>query len=128
MAGLSRRKIATYAATKLLSGETTVVKEIAAYLIDEGRTNEVDLVVRDIETELSRHGVVVAEVISAHELTNATLGVIKEYVAGETGTKDIRLRTSIDEDLIGGFKLKLPDGELDETVAKRLSILRASKV
>lgn len=128
MAGLSRRKLATFAAAKLLAGDKTVVKEIAAYLIDEGRTGEVDLIVRDIETELGRHGVVVAEVISAHELADATLGVIKDYVASETGAKDIRLRTDIDEDLIGGFKLKLPDGELDETVAKRLSILRASKV
>lgn len=46
------------------------------------------------------------------------------------GTKDITvlLRESIDQALIGGFKLRTPTATLDATVLKKLNDLRAKKI
>ncbi len=48
---LSRRKIAAYAADKLIGGSSKkeVLREVAAYLITTRRTRELELLVRDIE-------------------------------------------------------------------------------
>jgi len=57
---LSRRRIAAYAADKLLGGQprSAVLREVAAYLVASGRTREQELLVRDIEATLaeSRRG------------------------------------------------------------------------
>ena len=51
-------------------------------------------------------------------------------VPSDHSTKDITvlLRESIDQALIGGFKLRTPTATLDATIAKKLNDLRAKKI
>lgn len=51
-------------------------------------------------------------------------------VPSDHNTKDITvlLRESIDQALIGGFKLRTPTATLDATIAKKLNDLRAKKI
>ena len=51
-------------------------------------------------------------------------------VPSDHNTKDITvlLRESIDQALIGGFKLRTPTATLDATIAKELNDLRAKKI
>ena len=52
---VSRRKIATYAADQLLAGvsKKEVLRSVAAYLVENKRTREQILVVREIEDVLA---------------------------------------------------------------------------
>lgn len=128
MTKLSRRKLAAHVADQLLAGNAAVVDELAALLVDEGRASEAELVVRDIESALARRGIVVAEVASAHELSAETRQAIAAYVQATTGATHIDLQATVDESLIGGFRLRLPDGTLDTTVKHALDKLTTSKV
>lgn len=124
---ISRRKLADYVAemlTKDAASARRSIDEIAAYLVETRRTAEQDLLVRDIESALARRGVVIADVTSAHPLDSQAKQRLEDIV----GAKKLHLRETIDRDLIGGLKLRLPDQELDQTVARSLRELRAQKV
>ena len=141
---VSRRKLAKYAAEQLLAGNDAVLEEIAGFLIYEKHEREVELLARDIEVELAERGTVVATVESATPLGEATKDAIKRLLSSNSGmesltsvevpsdhsTKDITvlLRESIDQALIGGFKLRTPTATLDATVLKKLNDLRAKKI
>ncbi|CAN5393418.1 hypothetical protein BH10PAT4_BH10PAT4_1620 [soil metagenome] len=123
---LSRRKIAGYIADGLVSGisETKLVKELAGFLIDTRRTKELELVVRNIEYELKKRGIVLGRITSATHLTTATEAAIKELIRTETNAKSVELARSIDLTVIGGVKIDLPGTQFDGTIARRLTTLR----
>jgi F0F1-type ATP synthase delta subunit len=123
---LSRRKIADYAATQLLAGEPTlsVLRSVAAYLIDARRTREIDLLVRDIEDALATRGHVVADVASAHPLNQALKDEIARLVDGKT----LQLRESVDSSLLGGIRINVPGKRFDGTIRHKLTALRAKQL
>lgn len=121
---LSRRKLAMYAAERLLDGEERVIEEIVGLLVSEKRQREIDLLVRDIEREMAQRGTVVATVESARELTAKDRSSIESLIAG----RNVQLRQIVDPSLIGGFKLTTPNGVLDATIIRKLNQLRAKKI
>lgn len=123
MARVSRRKLAMYAAERLLAGDAAVIDELAALIVAEKREREIHLLVQDIEAELAERGTVVATVESARALDAATKDAIKSLLSS-----NVLLRESIDPTLIGGFKLRTPTAKLDATIAKKLNDLRAKKI
>lgn len=125
---LSRRRIARHAAEKLLAGDTAVLSQVAAYLIESRRVNDADLLVRDIETALAEAGVVIADVASAHDLTATLTDAITRYVKQAADAREVHLRTQVDESLIGGIRLRTPDAEYDASVRQQLRKLQAMKV
>jgi len=123
---LSRRKLADQAARRIAAGESksTVLNELAAYLIDTGRKNEADLLVRDIETALISRGVVVGTVVSARPLTAEATTQIDSFVKHHyENVQSVVLRERVDESVIGGVRLELADRQLDVTVANKLDKL-----
>lgn len=132
MARTLRRKLARYAAERLLAGDAAVIDELAALIISERREREIDLLVQDIEAELAERGTVVATVESARALDLVTKDEIKNLLSSKTNASDqdvkVLLRESIDQALIGGFKLRTPTATLDATIAKKLNDLRAKKI
>ena len=129
---VSRRKLAKYAAEQLLAGNDAVLEEIAGFLVYEKHEREVELLARDIEAELAERGTVVATVESARALDAATKDEIKNLLSSKTNASNqdvkVLLRESIDQALIGGFKLRTPTATLDATIAKKLNDLRAKKI
>lgn len=123
---LSRRKMASYAADELLAGASApeVLRELAAYLIDTGRTREVELLVRDIEGSLALRGSIVADVTSAHPLTDTLRAEIAALVNG----KALQLRESIDASLLGGVRIDMPGKRFDGTIYRKLAALRAQQL
>jgi F-type H+-transporting ATPase subunit delta len=128
MATLSRRRIASYISEQLIvSGESTkIVNQLAAYLIDAKRTKELEVIIRDIEFELQKRGVVLAEITSATKLSDATHKVIKEFIQSHTNAQDIFLRQFVDPEVLGGVKIDLPGSQLDSTILRRLTTLRTN--
>lgn len=126
MAKLSRRKLAINAAARITSGETnkSVLRDIAAYLIDSRRTSEATLVVRDIEAMLMDTGTAIGTVTSARPLSKTSLTNVEAYVkAHDPRIKRVVLREQIDEGLIGGIKLELPGSQLDASVKAKLDMI-----
>ncbi len=126
-ARIPRRKIAVYFAGELLKGKD-ITKQLAAYLVESKRTKEVSLLVRDIEAALLDRGVLYADVASSHKLSDDTLKSVTSYLQKSTSAKEVHLRTSIDETLLGGVKIDTPDRQLDNTIRHKLNQLTASKL
>lgn len=129
---VSRRKLAKYAAEQIMAGNDTIMEEIASLLVYEKRQREIELLVRDVEAELSEHGEIVASVESARKLDVDTKRDIEKYLMSAVGANNnkskVTLKESIDPTLIGGFKLRTPTATLDATIAKKLNDLRAKKI
>lgn len=126
-AKLSRRKIAAYFADEAIAGRN-VTNALAAYLIESKRIREAALVVRDIETALNDRGILFADVFSGHDLAEDTKKAIAHYLKDKTKAKDVHLRPTVDESLLGGVRIETPDGRLDSTLRHRLNQLTASKL
>jgi F0F1-type ATP synthase delta subunit len=124
---VSRRKIAAYCADRLIAGDTAVAEQLAAYLIDEHRTREVELVVRDIEAALAARGVMIADVASATKLSEVTKKAIGSFLTEADGSTRVYLRESLDPSLLGGVRVTTPEAELDATIRRKLTTLKASK-
>lgn len=126
---LSRRKLAEYSADQLLAGKKeTVLQELAAYLIEKKRVSELELIVRDIEAALLARGTAIADVVTARTLTAETQAHIEKFVASQHPGVKIQLRTRVEPDVLGGAKIGLAGEELDGTIRRKLTTLKASKV
>lgn len=110
-----------------MTGDKTIITKLAAFLLDTKRTRETALLARDIETALADHGVVVADITSAHDLGSAAQADINTLITKLTGATTIKTRLQTDASLLGGVKINLPDQEIDTTASRKLSILRANK-
>ena len=128
MAKLSRRKLAINAAARLSGGEQkkTVLRDLAAYLIDSGRKVEATLIVRDVEAMLMNNGTAIGTVTSARPLSASALKTVESFVkASDSNVKQVVLRELVDESLIGGMRLELPGRVLDGTVKAKLEKITA---
>lgn len=126
-ARLSRRKIATFVTNKLLAGNHQaheVLRELAAYLVTERRTRELDLLVRDIEEMLATNGTVIADVATARPLDTAVKAEIEKML----NAKSVHLRESVDETLLGGIRIDTPGKRFDGTIRHKLNALRAKQL
>lgn len=126
MQALSRRKLAGNVAARLAGGESqkTVLKELAAFLIDSGRKKEASLIVRDVEAMLVDAGTAIGTVISARPLTGDSLKTIEAFIKQSNARiKTVVLREQVDESLIGGVRIELPGAQLDASVKAKLEKL-----
>ena len=122
---LSRRKLALYVVASAKDGVIPVgiMKKVAAYLIDTGRTREVELVARAIEDELAEKGTVVATVTSAFPLDEA----LRMAVEDEIGAQTFALKEVVDPSVLGGVRIDMPGKRLDATLSRKLTMLRSAK-
>jgi F-type H+-transporting ATPase subunit delta len=126
---ITRRKLASHIADEWVDGgadRTHLIQQMAAFLVEEGRTNEVDLLVNDIKIEIEqRYGITVADVHSAHPLNEQIKKAITEMVKSKTGAKSVRMSEAIDESLIGGVVVDTPTMSIDMSVRGKLNKLRS---
>lgn len=124
----SRRKVAQYYARAIADGKDTkkLVAQLAKFLVDNGRTKEMDTIVADIQYQLGLDGVAIASVTSAHQLDEMAKKAIIELVSKQTGAHDVQLNEQISQDVVGGVKVEVAGSELDTTVARRLKALKTN--
>ncbi len=89
MARTLRRKLAQHTAERLLAGDAAVIDELAVLIIAERREREIDLLVQDIEAELTAQGTIVATVESATPLDAATKDEIKRLLSSNSGMESL---------------------------------------
>lgn len=122
---LSRTKLARHTAAQLMSGSSeAAVRELAAYLVQTGRTREVDLVVRAIYEELEAAGTVVTDISSA-EAIDADL---RKQLESLVGAERLLTNETVDPEVLGGILVRTPSKVLDATFRRRLTKLRERKV
>lgn len=127
MAGrLSRRRIAEYVANGLIAGtsKTTLLQQLAGYLVESRRTKELELIVHDIEHFLAEQGYVTATVTSAFDLTTDAKKAIEAFVKSKTDASQVSLAAYVDPKVLGGVKISLPGREINQTVAHQLTVLK----
>jgi F0F1-type ATP synthase delta subunit len=97
-------------------------KEVAAYLLSQRRTTELDSVLRDVQADWAEAGYVEVLAASAHPLTATLITDIRQRVKGlYPSAKRIIVTEVFDPAVIGGVRLNLPNRQLDLTVQAKLN-------
>lgn len=118
-----RTRIAQVVADKTLKSGVSkrFSEEIAAYLLSEHRTDELDSILRDIQGDWAEAGRVEVLASSAHPLTPAIKSTITRQVRSlYPKAKQVIVTEVHDPEVIGGVRLNLADQQLDLSVEAKL--------
>jgi F0F1-type ATP synthase delta subunit len=121
---VARTRIAQAIADRTLQqGESKQLgRELAAYLLSEGRTGELDSLLRDIQHDWAEAGHVEVIAASAFPLTETIRNDITERVKTVyPQAKEVIINETHDPEVIGGVRLSLPDRQLDLSVRSKLN-------
>jgi len=123
MSKLPRHELAAVLAERLLKlPEKLLAKEVAAYLLSEGRTSELDSLLRDIMQYRADNGIVEVVAVSAHELNAQTRRDIEARVREfYPGAKHVIISPQLDTDAVGGVRLEFANQQIDLTVRGKLN-------
>jgi F0F1-type ATP synthase delta subunit len=121
----SRRKIAALLAERSLAASANAAKlsrEVAAYLLQTGRTSELSSLLRDVQALRAERGVVEVMAITAHDLSAGARKDIEAYIRQlYPDAKQIIISEVHDEDVIGGVRLELANQQLDLSIRGKLN-------
>jgi F0F1-type ATP synthase delta subunit len=133
MAKVSRRTVAEAVSAHLYYTDIHGTKEyvrdrkkyiqsVASYLLETGRTGELDSILRDVSADWARIGYVEVLAHTAYLLDTAARRTIEKLVRAEfPHAKKVIVNERVDESLIGGVRLELVDRQLDLTVRAKLN-------
>lgn len=97
-------------------------QEIAAYLLSERRTGQLESILRDVQGDWAEAGTVEVLASSAHPLTAGVKADIKRQVKTVyPQAKQIIVTEQHDPEVIGGVRLSLADQQLDLSVQAKLN-------
>jgi len=97
-------------------------KQVAALLISEGRTDELNSLLRDIQADWANHGYVEVLAHSAHPLTAEVKAEITKNIKQIFPEAEKIVVTEVsDPTVIGGVKIRLADQQLDLSVEAKLN-------
>ena len=129
MAKPSRRALARVIAERLAASNAdgrAIMREAAAYLIENNMVEDADALINDIADELFRQtGRLVVEVTSAHVLSDEARANLIKYLQDMTQATSVELHETVDDNLIGGLVAKTPSAELDVSIRSKLRQLTA---
>jgi F0F1-type ATP synthase delta subunit len=126
----SRNALVAYIASQLDKGmpSTKLAKLVAAYLIETGKTADLNSVMRDAqEYRAEKGGVVELTVRSAHDLDAAQVAEVERVAKRQyPGAKKIDMHQVKDESVVGGANLQFANSNLDISIRAKLNKLRRS--
>ncbi|WP_432712465.1 ATP synthase F1 subunit delta [Pedobacter sp.] len=94
-------------------------------MVSKGRSEIVFSAAKQVVTQYnSIKGIVTAEVSSATALTETSRAEIIALVKKEIGANQVLLKEKVNEDLIGGFILKVGDKQFDASISSGLNKLK----
>jgi F0F1-type ATP synthase delta subunit len=122
-----RTKLARLIADKTLAGGSSKKfdREIAAYLLGERRTSELNSVLRDVQADWAEAGHVEVIARSAHSLTaSAKADIIKRIKPLYPNAQRLIVTEVHDPTIIGGVRLNLADRQLDLSIRSKLDTFK----
>lgn len=120
----SRTRLAQLVADQTLEkgASSRFTREIAAYLLSEGRVDELDSLLRDVQGDWAKAGHVEVTASSAHPLTAAIRGDIQREVKKVyPAAKRIVINEVADPSVVGGVRLNMPNRQLDLSIRAKLN-------
>jgi|GEM_PF-3172438 F0F1-type ATP synthase delta subunit len=124
MTKLSRRKVAMHVAKEIAEGNQDIVRQLAAYLIQNKLSSLVGLYVRDIRHYLIDLGVVGVEIESAVDIDDSLRRQIEAVLKDHYNAKTVSVASVENQELLGGLRLQTADSVLDTSLQSRLKKLR----
>lgn len=122
-------KVPRYQLAKIMSARTlgksdpqTLSREIAAYLLAEGRTYELDSLLRDIMELRAEKGIMEVRAVSAFDLTPDLISEVREEVQMlYPNAAEIIISPTHDASVLSGVRLVFPNQLLDLSARAKLS-------
>jgi F0F1-type ATP synthase delta subunit len=124
---VARTRIAHIVADRTLKEGSAqrLSRELAAYLLTERRTGELDSLLRDIQHDWAEAGHVEVVAASAFPLTATVRSDITRRVKTVyPNAKQVTINEVRDPEVIGGVRLNLPDRQLDLSVRHKLNTFK----
>jgi F0F1-type ATP synthase delta subunit len=122
-----RRRIAEVITEKLGEGQSlkSLAREIAAYLLAEGRSKELDLITRDVIKLRAEKGFIESSATTAHELKPEAEKSLHDLIKSvRPNAKKIIIDHKLNPYLIGGVRLDIINQRLDLSVRAKLNKLK----
>lgn len=108
------------------SGSRRFAESIAAYLLETGRTGELESLSRDMVSYRAAHGIVEVMAVSAHELEKSALIDIRAQIKQlYPDVKEIIINERHDASVVGGVRLEFPEAQLDLSIRNQLNRFKA---
>jgi F0F1-type ATP synthase delta subunit len=120
---ITRRRLATYIADGLETERESRLRQVAAWLIEQHRTNEASYVVRDIQSVMAYRGVVSATITTSRPLSTGTRHGLKDFIRRATSATKLEVQEKVNSKLLGGAMIETPDARFDGTVTTKLHTL-----
>jgi F0F1-type ATP synthase delta subunit len=123
----SRVKVAGLIADRTLkSGEDKqFAAKVAAFLLDNRQTGDLDSILRDVQQAWADKGYVEVLAASAHEITDEIIKRIEgEVKKVYPSAKKIIVTPVYDSEIIGGVRLNFASQQLDLTIKSKLNKFR----
>ncbi len=97
-------------------------REVAAYLLAERRTGELDSLLRDVQAAWAEQGYVEVLARSAHPLTDVVKAdIVARIKAVRPEANKVAVTEVLDPTVIGSVRLELANQQLDLSVAAKLN-------
>jgi len=111
--------------TMHISDSTKLSQAVAGYLLEEGRVDELDSLMRDVLNYRAKHGHVEATVVSAHPISEAVKKDVLAAIKSEyPDARDFVINEKVDPSVVGGLRIELANEELDLTVQAKLNTFK----
>jgi len=131
MSTVSRRVLARTIVAKLVAEPARQdywLKVLAAYLVDQNRTDEVELLINDIAHEVfAQSGQLLVHVESARPLTDSVRTSLTTLLKEHTGAEKVAFTEEVDPKLLGGLIARTPDAQMDVSTRTKLQQIATIK-
>lgn len=102
-----------------------LAEEIAAYLILERRTADLESLLRDIQEYRAENGILEVNAISAYKLDESTLNEIKNQLSElYNNLKKVIINQTINPDSVAGVRVEMANKLYDASVRTKLNHFR----
>lgn len=113
---------------KLFKDMNDTLNKFFKILIDKNRINCINEIMQDFITRYNKaNNIVVAYISSAVELNEKDLDKIESMLEKKTGKK-VEMKFKVDEELIGGIRIRVNDEVLDNTVVNKLKKMKEAVI
>lgn len=122
----NRLELAQIIYSQTLNSTSTkqLAQEIAAFLLNNNLTDQLDSIIRDVKLIRQQNGILDVKVISRFPLNQLMLSninnLLKQYY---NNVKEILIEPIIDINIIGGVRLEMADSSLDLSMSNQLKSL-----
>ncbi len=104
-----------------------VIKDFSALLKKNNQLNQIDKILYHFNSLYNKkYNILEAQINSAHDLEDAILLQVKEYLNNINKKENLEFKIGVDKSIIGGLVIKYGDKIIDASLKTRLKQLKNS--